>query len=98
MSSVDLTEIKLKHIGPKPHQEVFELLRQAGIKVQLNHVPVHFQANYQDSERSEEQLLHSEWNALSAITLPFFAELEKGDQQRIVNTLEGLLCLAYTGD
>jgi UDP-4-amino-4,6-dideoxy-N-acetyl-beta-L-altrosamine transaminase len=85
-----IIRLKLEKIA-RTHQQVFEILRQAGIGVNLHYIPVHTQPYY--------QRLGFEWGSFpeveqyyqEAMSLPLYYGLTVLDQDRVVQTLQEVL-------
>jgi UDP-4-amino-4,6-dideoxy-N-acetyl-beta-L-altrosamine transaminase len=91
LSAVHLAVIRLEGVSPAQHRQVFEVLRAAGVGVQLHYSPVHLQPYYRWLGFGEGQFPQSEAYASSAISLPLFPGLTPKDQQRVAQVLKGLL-------
>jgi dTDP-4-amino-4,6-dideoxygalactose transaminase len=87
LSSVHLAVIRLQQATAEQHRQVFEGLRAAGIGVQLHYSPVHLQPYYRAIGFAEGQFPEAEAYASSAISLPLFPGLSKGDQERVAAML-----------
>jgi dTDP-4-amino-4,6-dideoxygalactose transaminase len=90
-SSLHLAVIRLADPSPEHHRRVFEILRAAGIGVQLHYRPVHLQPYYRRLGFREGDFPEAEAYATNAISLPLYPGLQDRDQQRVVSTLASLL-------
>ena len=68
-------------------QVLFEGLREAGIGVQVHYIPVHFQPDYQRFGFGRGDFPVAEAYYERAISLPIYADLSDGQQQRVIETL-----------
>lgn len=75
----------------KTHRQIFELLREAEIGVNLHYIPVHTQPYYQRMGFKIGDFPLSELYYSEAISLPIFQTLENYQQDTIVNTLKDIL-------
>ena len=71
----------------KSHLEVFELLREQGIGVNLHYIPVHMQPYYHAMGFKEGDFPASEAYYVEAISLPMFAMLTDPQQDEVVRVL-----------
>ena len=71
----------------KSHLEVFELLREQGIGVNLHYIPVHMQPYYHAMGFKEGDFPASEAYYVEAISLPMFAMLTDLQQDEVVRVL-----------
>ncbi len=75
----------------KTHQQVFEELRQVGIGVNLHYIPVHTQPYYQKLGFQWGDFPQSEQYYREAISIPLYAGLTQEDQDRVIESLRGIL-------
>lgn len=75
----------------KTHRQVFEELRTQGIGVQLHYIPVHLQPYYCDLGFKAGDFPEAEAYYQEAISLPLYADLTDGDQDRVASVLAGIL-------
>jgi UDP-4-amino-4,6-dideoxy-N-acetyl-beta-L-altrosamine transaminase len=75
----------------KNRRQVFELLRDQGIGVNLHYIPVHTQPYYQNMGFSEGDYPETERYYREAISLPLFPGLKNEDLTRIVSNLREML-------
>jgi UDP-4-amino-4,6-dideoxy-N-acetyl-beta-L-altrosamine transaminase len=75
----------------KPHRQVFEALRAAGIGVNLHYIPVHTQPYYRQLGFKPGDFPEAERYYGEAISLPMFARLTDAEQDRVVATLREIL-------
>jgi dTDP-4-amino-4,6-dideoxygalactose transaminase len=73
-----------KGTAPARHCAVFEDLRRRGINVNLHYQPVHLQPYYRRLGFEPGQYPQAEAHGTVAITLPLFATLSEGEQDRVV--------------
>ncbi|MFL0797180.1 MAG: UDP-4-amino-4,6-dideoxy-N-acetyl-beta-L-altrosamine transaminase [Cellvibrionaceae bacterium] len=73
------------------HKEVFHGLRRAGIGVNLHYIPIHSQPYYKNLGFELGDFPESEKYYSQAISLPLYPELTPDDQQKVIDTLKGLL-------
>lgn len=75
----------------KSHREIFEMLREAGIGVNLHYIPIYRQPYYKDfgfefSDYQEAELYYSE-----SISLPMYPNLNESQQDKVVTMLREIL-------
>ena len=70
---------------------VFDQMRAAGIGVNVHYVPVYWQPYYQALNFREDYCPAAERYYGSAISLPIFPAMTESDQDRVVETLRGIL-------
>jgi len=71
----------------RTHKQVFEVLRGAGIGVNLHYIPVHTQPYYQRFGFKAGDFPEAERYYAEAITLPLFYDMTDSDQERVVHEL-----------
>ncbi|NJM65410.1 MAG: UDP-4-amino-4,6-dideoxy-N-acetyl-beta-L-altrosamine transaminase [Acaryochloris sp. RU_4_1] len=71
----------------KTHRQVFELLRQTGIGVNLHYIPVHTQPYYQSLGFQWGDFPNTENYYQEAISIPIYFGLKEIDQDRIATVL-----------
>jgi len=76
------------------HRAVFDGMRAAGIQVNLHYIPIHLQPYYRDLGFAPGDFPEAERYYRQAITLPLFPDLGDAQQERVVETLRGLLVAA----
>jgi len=87
-SGLHLYVIRLQHDGlARSHREVFELLRESGIGVNLHYIPVHLQPWYAQLGFKQGDYPQAERYYCEAISLPMFPTLTESQQDRVVNAL-----------
>jgi len=87
-SGLHLYVIRLQHDGlARWHREVFELLRESGIGVNLHYIPVHLQPWYAQLGFKQGDYPQAERYYCEAISLPMFPTLTESQQDRVVNAL-----------
>jgi UDP-4-amino-4,6-dideoxy-N-acetyl-beta-L-altrosamine transaminase len=91
LSALHLGVIRLPGDDSARHRRLFEGLRAAGIGVQLHYSPVHLQPDYRRLGFKPGDFPQAEAYARSAISLPLFPGLTEAEQDRVVETLAGLL-------
>jgi UDP-4-amino-4,6-dideoxy-N-acetyl-beta-L-altrosamine transaminase len=77
----------------KTHRQVFELLREQGIGVNLHYIPVHTQPYYQRMGFKVGDYPQAERYYAEAISLPMFQTLTDGQQDQVVEVLRGVLAV-----
>ncbi len=75
----------------KSRRTIFEELRAAGIGVNVHYIPVHTQPYYQQMGFKTGDFPEAENYYESAITLPLYYGLTEEDQNRVVDSLKGIL-------
>lgn len=91
-SSWHLYVIRLKRDRVRmSHREVFEALRAAGIGVQLHYMPVPLQPYYRALGFKAGDFPEAERHHGEAISLPMFAALADGDQERVAEQMQRVL-------
>jgi len=78
--------LKLAEIG-KTHREVFEVLRAAGIGVNLHYIPVYRQPYYEELGFQAGYCPEAERYYSEAISLPMYTALTEAQQDQVVTTL-----------
>lgn len=73
------------------HRVCFERLRAAGIGVNLHYIPVHLQPYYRQFGFQTGDFPQAESYYQQAISLPLYPGLSEADQDRVVETLHGIL-------
>lgn len=72
-------------------REVFDKLREAGIGVQVNYIPVYWHPVFEDLGYRRGMCPNAEQFYQEEISLPMFAHLSHADQDRVVDTLRTIL-------
>lgn len=91
-SGLHLYVIRLQLAGlQKTHREVFEMLREQGIGVNLHYIPVHTQPFYQRLGFKQGDFPHAEAYYTEAISLPMFQRMTDEQQDQVVATLYQVL-------
>ncbi|WOP19852.1 UDP-4-amino-4,6-dideoxy-N-acetyl-beta-L-altrosamine transaminase [Raineyella sp. LH-20] len=72
-------------------REVFEKLRAAGIGVQVNYIPVYWHPVFEDLGYRRGLCPNAERFYEEEISLPMFARLSYDEQDRVIDTLRGIL-------
>jgi dTDP-4-amino-4,6-dideoxygalactose transaminase len=75
----------------KTHREVFDLLREHGIGVNLHYIPVHTQPYYQRMGFKQGDFPQSEKYYSEAISLPMYQTLSDDQQDQVVSVLNKVL-------
>ena len=75
----------------KSHMAIFELLRAAGIGVNLHYIPVHTQPFYQQFGFQQGDFPEAEKYYKEAISLPMYPALTRGQQDTVVRALQEAL-------
>ncbi|PMK74240.1 UDP-4-amino-4,6-dideoxy-N-acetyl-beta-L-altrosamine transaminase [Vibrio breoganii] len=73
------------------HKEVFDLLRENGIGVNLHYIPVHTQPYYQELGFKQGDFPEAERYYLEAISLPMFHLMSEEQQDTVVTVLTQIL-------
>jgi UDP-4-amino-4,6-dideoxy-N-acetyl-beta-L-altrosamine transaminase len=71
----------------KSHRQIFELLRESGIGVNLHYIPVHTQPHYMQMGFKAGDFPNSERYYEEAISLPLFQTLTEVQQDKVVSVL-----------
>jgi UDP-4-amino-4,6-dideoxy-N-acetyl-beta-L-altrosamine transaminase len=71
--------------------QAFKRLRDAGIGVNVHYIPVHLQPYYRARGFRVGQFPNAEAYYANAITLPLYATMTDAQQDRVVDTLRGML-------
>jgi dTDP-4-amino-4,6-dideoxygalactose transaminase len=71
----------------RPHRQVFELLRESGIGVNLHYIPVHLQPWYAQLGFKQGDFPEAERYYSEAISLPMFPLLTESQQDHVVDAL-----------
>ncbi|MEU4559334.1 aminotransferase class I/II-fold pyridoxal phosphate-dependent enzyme [Actinoplanes sp. NPDC023936] len=72
-------------------REVFDRMRAAGIGVQVNYIPVYWHPVFEDLGYRRGMCPNAEAFYAEELSLPLFADLSDDDQDRVVETLRGIL-------
>jgi dTDP-4-amino-4,6-dideoxygalactose transaminase len=72
-------------------REVYERMREAGIGVQVNYVPVYWHPVYEDLGYRRGLCPNAEQFYAEQLSLPLFVDLRDDDVDRVVETLAGIL-------
>lgn len=75
----------------KTHREVFEMLREQGIGVNLHYIPVHTQPFYERMGFKAGDFPHAESYYTDAISLPMFQGMTYEQQDQVIATLGKVL-------
>ncbi len=75
----------------KTHREVFDLLREHGIGVNLHYIPVHTQPYYQRMGFKQGDFPQAERYYAEAISLPMYQTLSDLQQDQVVSALQKVL-------
>jgi len=86
-----VVRLNLGHIA-MDHRQVFEALREAGVGVQVHYIPVHLQPYYRQLGFAAGDFPEAEQYYGEALSLPLFAAMTDGEQDRVVATLQQVLC------
>lgn len=76
---------------PLSHSEIFDLLREKGIGVNLHYIPVHLQPYYKDLGFKEGQFPVAEDYYKNAISIPLFHAMSEEQQNEVVKVLANIL-------
>lgn len=77
--------------SPIGHKELFELLRQRGIGVNLHYIPVHLQPYYLDLGFKENMFPNAEQYYKEAISIPVYHGMTGEQQEQVIGVLHELL-------
>ncbi|MGH8129933.1 MAG: DegT/DnrJ/EryC1/StrS family aminotransferase, partial [Steroidobacteraceae bacterium] len=80
-----------RRAAPLSHRELFDGLRERGIRVNLHYLPVHLQPYYRTLGFRSGQFPEAEAHGEEAITLPLFASLSDEEQDRVIAAVGELL-------
>ncbi|WP_166425046.1 UDP-4-amino-4,6-dideoxy-N-acetyl-beta-L-altrosamine transaminase [Paraglaciecola sp. 20A4] len=72
-------------------REIFDLLRERDIGVNVHYIPIHLQPYYQREGFKKGDFPHAERFYQSAITLPLFPTMTESEQQYVIETLHKVL-------
>jgi dTDP-4-amino-4,6-dideoxygalactose transaminase len=86
----------LRHLYPVRildgrRREVYDRLREAGILVQVNYIPVYWHPVFQELGYQRGMCPAAEAFYAEQLSLPLFVDLSDADQDRVVETLRGIL-------
>jgi UDP-4-amino-4,6-dideoxy-N-acetyl-beta-L-altrosamine transaminase len=73
------------------HKEVFDLLRENGVGVNLHYIPVHLQPYYSDLGFKKGQFPESESYYEEAISIPLYHAMTQDQQNEVVRVLSNIL-------
>ena len=82
--------LKLARLG-KTHLQVFEVLREHGVGVNLHYIPVHMQPYYQNMGFKLGDFAEAERYYAEAISLPMYQTLTELQQDKVVQVLREVL-------
>ena len=82
--------LKLNQINIS-HLEIFQILRNQGIGVNVHYIPVHTQPYYQKMGFKKGDFPQAEAYYDEAISLPIFPDLSLDEQTKVVKTLKAIL-------
>jgi len=104
LGSVDglRTPVQRDHVDPAWHlypvrildgrrREVFERMREAGIGVQVNYIPVYWHPVYADLGYQRGMCPNAEAFYAEELSLPLYPDLTDADVDRVVETLTGIV-------
>ncbi len=92
ISSLHLYIIRLQlDVIDRTHKEIFEIMRAAGIGVNLHYIPIYRQPYFQTMDFQHQLFPQAEQYYAEAITLPLYPELSNAQQQHIVTVLSEAL-------
>jgi dTDP-4-amino-4,6-dideoxygalactose transaminase len=83
--------LDLDAIKPLTHAEVFQLLRERDILVNLHYIPVHIQPYYQKMGFEWGDFPNAEAYYKSAISIPMFPVLSCDAQDKVITALHEIL-------
>lgn len=73
------------------HLDVFNVLRAAGVLVNLHYIPIHMQPYYQKMGFESGQFPEAEQYYKEAISIPLFSAMTEGQQDSVCSTLKTIL-------
>jgi len=73
------------------HRRIFEAMRSKGIGVNLHYIPIHLQPFHRHRLGATLSLPQAEKFYQAAISLPLYAGLQDGEQDRVIGSLESAL-------
>ena len=79
--------LQIGKIG-QSHRQVFKALREQGIEVNLHYIPVHTHPHFQKMGFRADDFPQAQRYYAEAISLPMYATLSEGQQDRVVSTLK----------
>ncbi|MBQ0797313.1 UDP-4-amino-4,6-dideoxy-N-acetyl-beta-L-altrosamine transaminase [Zhongshania sp.] len=87
-SSFHLYPIRIKtNECTKSHREIFDVMRNNGIGVNLHYIPIYMQPAYAKFNISKDNFPQANNYYEQAISLPIFPELTQSNQQKVITTL-----------
>lgn len=89
-SAYHLYVIRLRSSVIKPHKQVFEDLRAAGIGVNLHYIPVYRQPYFQQFGYLTSEFPEAEKYYSDAISLPIYPLLSELDQQKVIEAVSSV--------
>lgn len=84
-------QLNLDTIAPLTHAQVFQLLRERDIFVNLHYIPVHTQPYYKKMGFEWGDFPNAEAYYRSAISIPMFPTLSCDEQSKVITTLHEIL-------
>lgn len=72
-------------------REVFDRMREAGIGVQVNYIPVYWHPLFEDLGYQRGMCPNAEQFYAEELSLPMFADLTDADLERVIETLIGII-------
>lgn len=90
-SSVHLAVVVLPSCDPARHRSIFRFLRANNIGVQVHYTPVHLQPYYRKLGFNPGDFPIAEAYASSAVSLPLYPNLKKGEQELVAQLLNRFL-------
>ena len=83
-------QLQLQHIELS-HRQVFALLREAGVGVNLHYIPVYTQPFYRGRYDAVSGCPNAEAYYSRAISIPLFAQMESAQQKDVISALKAVL-------
>ena len=75
----------------RTHREVFELLRNSNIGVNLHYIPIYRHPHYKNIGYDKKLFINSEWYYARALSLPIYPSLSVNQQYDVVDALRSAL-------
>jgi UDP-4-amino-4,6-dideoxy-N-acetyl-beta-L-altrosamine transaminase len=89
--SLSAWHLYVVHVEPALRQKAFDLMRMAGIGVNVHYIPVHLQPYYQRRGFKRHMFPEAERHYAGALTIPLYPGLSNESQDFVVNKLRDIL-------